>query len=96
VELSSSERIILYQNEPNPFGDNTIIRYFIPENTGLENDAYMVFYDEFGRELKKIKITDRGYGKIEVSTAKLADGIYTYSMIIGDKIIETKKMLRIK
>jgi hypothetical protein len=48
IELSSTSALI-YQNAPNPFGDGTMIKYFIPEKT---NNAQIVFYDEFGSQLK--------------------------------------------
>ena len=57
-------------------------------------DAEMVFYDEFGRELQKVAITQKGYGEIDASTINLAAGIYTYSIVVEGKVADTKKMLR--
>lgn len=90
LSLSSQEEFILYQNEPNPFSNATTIRYFIPENT---NEAYISFVDEFGREIKREKIAS-GYGKVEVESEKLASGIYTYHLMIGNNVKAVRKMMR--
>jgi hypothetical protein len=41
IELANNA--VLYQNAPNPFGNGTTIKYFVPDNA----DAQIVFYDEF-------------------------------------------------
>ena len=92
VELSNNKDVILFQNEPNPFDVSTIIRYFISEN--IFGDAYMLFYDKYGREIKQLEIKEKGFGKIEVNAENLADGIYTYSIMVNNSIIDSKKMIR--
>jgi len=92
VELVNNSQLILYQNEPNPFGDNTAIRYFIPENT--KGNIFIVFYDMYGKEIKKTDVTTKGFGNINVNTENLASGIYSYSLIVNDKVIDTKKMMK--
>mgnify|MGYP001566911621 CR=1 FL=1 len=94
VELANNNQILLYQNEPNPFDGSTIIRYFIPEN--ITGSMYVVFYDLYGKEVNKIEIKEKGFGKIEANTENLATGIYSYSMVVNDKVIDTKKMLKNK
>jgi len=83
----------LYQNIPNPFGEGTAIRYFIPDGV---NDARIVFYDEYGSEIKNVPISDSGNGQLNVNSMNLASGIYTYSLIVDNKIVDTKKMVRTK
>ena len=94
VDLTKSEQIILYQNEPNPFNGTTIIRYYIPENIQL--DAFMAFFDAYGNEIKKVKINETGAGKIEVNAQNVAAGIYTYSLLVNGKVVDTKKMIKNK
>ena len=94
VELASINNIILYQNEPNPFDGSTVIRYFIPENMQIE--AYMVFYDSYGNEIKKVEVKETGAGKIEANAQNLAAGIYSYSLIVNGKVVDTKKMMKNK
>jgi len=92
IELANNSQPILYQNEPNPFGVNTVIRYFIPENT--KGNAYIIFYDMYGKELKKTEISTKGFGNIDANTEKLASGIYSYSLIVNAQVIDTKKMIK--
>lgn len=91
--LESSASAILYQNEPNPFGNSTIIRYYVPE---FSNEAMLVFYDEFGRDILKESLKHKGYAYVDILAEKLAAGIYTYSLIVDGKLTDTKKMVRSK
>lgn len=93
VELANKNDVILYQNEPNPFNNQTIIRYFIPDNV---NNTFIVFYDEVGKEINRVEIKEKGFGKIEANTENLASGIYTFSIVVDEKVIDTKKMMRNK
>ncbi len=94
VELANKNSVVLYQNEPNPFGNETVIRYFIPEN--MDGKTYVVFYDMYGKEMNSTEITTKGFGNLNVNTENLTSGIYSYSIIINDKTIDTKKMIRNK
>lgn len=88
IELSSNA--VLYQNSPNPFSDGTIIKYFVPGNS----DAQIVFYDEYGKQLKLFKIAEKGMGQLNISVSNLAAGMYSYSLIVNEKVIDTKKMIK--
>jgi hypothetical protein len=90
IDLASGNAII-YQNTPNPFGDGTMIKYFIPENI---SNAQIIFYDEFGNQLKTFAITETRMGQLNIASANLAPGAYSYSLIINGKVIDTKKMIK--
>ena len=93
VELVSNSAI-LYQNMPNPFGDGTVVKYFVPENV---TTASIIFYDEFGTEIKNIELPNKGITAVlNLSTLNLASGIYSYSLIVNGKVIDTKKMMKTK
>ncbi len=93
VELVS-KNAILYQNYPNPFGDGTIVKYFVPENSIA---ASIVFYDEFGNEIKNVALPNTGVtAELNLATMNLASGVYSYSLILNGKVIDTKKMIRNK
>ena len=92
IQVELANNVILYQNEPNPFGESTSIRYYIPDN--LATNAYIVFYDFYGKELKKIEITEKGYGKINADTKNLTGGIYSYSLMIDGNVKDSKKMVK--
>jgi hypothetical protein len=92
IELANTKETILYQNEPNPFDGSTVIRYYIPET--VDGPAFIIFYDMYGKEINKIEIKEKGFGKIEANTVNLVNGVYSYSIIVSNKIIDTKKMVK--
>jgi len=91
VELSNDA--VLYQNIPNPFGEETVINYFIPENT---NNSKIIFFDMYGQSMKDVRLTTTGSGNIHVDSKNLTSGIYSYSLVVDGKIIDTKKMVKSK
>jgi hypothetical protein len=92
LQVQLANNVVLYQNEPNPFGESTVIRYYIPDN--LSGDAFIVFYDAFGKEIKKTEITSKGKGQINTDTQNLTSGIYSYSLVIDGVVKDTKKMVK--
>ncbi|MEO5571973.1 MAG: tail fiber domain-containing protein [Bacteroidia bacterium] len=92
INLASSDPI-LYQNIPNPFSRSTEIHYFIPENA---IDPKIIFQDATGRTINETIISEKGQASIEVNSASLNSGIYTYSLQINGKIIDSKKMVKSK
>ena len=90
VTLENTTAIILDQNTPNPFAEQTTITFSIPEDIG---SAMIAFYDKSGRVMKMLTIDERGKGSITVFAEKLSSGIYSYSLIADGKVIDTKKMV---
>jgi hypothetical protein len=93
VTLSNQNKIILNQNDPNPFAENTTINYFIPDNV---NAAQLLFYDNSGTILKTVDIKEKGQGSILIYGSNLSSGVYTYTLLADGKPIETKRMVKIK
>jgi hypothetical protein len=91
VILNESKAVVLNQNTPNPFAEQTTITYFLPENTGK---AQILFYNSGGQLIQSVEITTKGHGTLNVFADDLSHGIYTYSIVIEGKIIETKKMIK--
>jgi hypothetical protein len=90
VTLSNVKGIILNQNQPNPFSENTTITFVIPDNI---KSAQIMFYDNTGVILKAVEVKERGRGQLNVFAQDLSSGIYSYSLIADGKLIETKKMV---
>ena len=90
IELASNSAII-YQNAPNPFGEGTMVKYFIPENA---TNAQIIFYDQFGNQLSTFAVSTTGAGQLNIGAANLANGTYSYSLIINGKVIDSKKMIK--
>jgi len=91
VKLTGEEeKAMLAQNVPNPFSNNTKIEYFIPAKTKSASVAFIALN---GKELKRVKIDHTGFGALNVLLDDLLPGIYTYTLIVDEKIIDTKEVL---
>ncbi|HYG53157.1 MAG TPA: tail fiber domain-containing protein [Flavobacteriales bacterium] len=94
IELSDKYNLVLDQNVPNPFAEQTTITYSLPENV---QKAQLLFYNAEGRlinsaELEKIP----GNGQLNVFASDLSNGTYTYTLVVDGRIMGTKKMTRNK
>jgi hypothetical protein len=91
IELSDKNIVVLNQNVPNPFAETTVITYNIPDNFSA---AQLLFYDNSGKLIKAIDIRAKGKGVLNVFANDLTSGIYSYTLVIDGKIIDTKKMMK--
>jgi hypothetical protein len=91
VATSSTAR--LEQNAPNPFNQNTKIKYYLPQNTG---NAIINITDVNGRLVKTVPVTTQGNGQLTLDGGQLTSGIYQYSLIANGKLLDTKKMVLTK
>ena len=90
-ELGLSEvEWALYQNEPNPFIDQTMIGFTLPR----EMSATLTLYDATG---KVVKVIERdyaaGYNQVRLSRKDLlSGGVYYYHLKAGE-FTGSKKMI---
>jgi hypothetical protein len=91
VELH--DYIVLQQNVPNPFAEQTGIEFFVPSSV---DKAEIIFYDASGHMINSKIITARGAGKIVVYGQDLSDGAYSYSLFADTKLIQSMKMVKSK
>jgi hypothetical protein len=89
----SVEGAKLFQNIPNPFSVNTEIRFEIPEVT---NSAKLLIHDMQGAELQSYTINIRGSGSMIIQGSELPAGMYLYTLLINNVMIDTKKMILTK
>lgn len=80
---------ILYQNNPNPFTENTVIKYTVPEDAG---DAWLYVFDMQGAMLKQLRL-DTKTDRIILLGGDLKPGMYLYSLIVNGREIDTKRMI---
>lgn len=85
-----SDGVMMNQNFPNPFSEETEITYFISDDVV---NAQILFYNSAGKLIKSLAIDSRGEGSIVVSAQNLASGIYSYSIVADGKLIDTKQMV---
>jgi hypothetical protein len=90
VELNNAKAIVLNQNMPNPFSENTVITFQIPETV---NNAQIMFADNNGNIIKTVEISERGFGELKVYAANLSSGSYVYYLVCDGKTIDTKRMV---
>ncbi|MDO1448792.1 tail fiber domain-containing protein [Rhodocytophaga aerolata] len=83
----------LWQNQPNPYGSSTLIRYSVPATA---SSAYLKVYSVTGQEVfsKQLLIMDEG--AVEISTQILTPGTYIYHLVIDGNTVDNKKMVLTK
>ncbi len=81
---------ILYQNNPNPFSQQTEIQYFLSDKI---NNAAILIFDMNGKQLKSYELSSRGNSKLHINGGEFIAGMYIYSLIADGKIIDTKRMI---
>ena len=83
----------LYQNEPNPFTESTIIRCDINEEV-VKADLYI--YNMNGDQIAEYAVTDRGATSVTIDGGSMNAGMYLYALIADGKVIDTKRMILTK
>ncbi len=91
VTLSNRTAIILDQNVPNPFAEQTVIHFSIHSTV---QKAQLHFYDGNGRLMHSMEITERGLGSLTVFGSDLSTGVYTYTLVADGQVVATKKMMK--
>ena len=79
----------LAQNTPNPFSERTTIRFTLSENA---QNAFIYIFDMSGKMQKQIPV-DSSMESVIIEGYELRAGMYIYSLVIGGKEIDTKRMI---
>jgi len=84
----------LFQNYPNPFNNTTRIEYSIKKSSFVK----IIVYDTKGTQVDEIYSGYKQEGNYSqnYTANNLSSGIYFYSLIINDKIADTKKFVLLK
>jgi hypothetical protein len=87
------EEYALFENYPNPFNPNTIIKYQLPD----QGYVSLIVYDLLGREVATLvnEVKPGGYYEVEFNASALRSGVYMYRIQAGS-YVETKKMILLK
>lgn len=80
---------VLYQNTPNPFKEQTVIRFSLADNA--QNAAICIF-DMTGKMLKKLPISS-GESSVSINGWELGEGMFLYSLMVNGQEFDTKKMI---
>jgi hypothetical protein len=94
LENTSGEKsdsgTILYQNSPNPFSTGTEIKMSLPE---AAHSASVLIYTLDGKELTSIQVNGRGNTSVVIPANQLGAGMYIYSLLVDNQVIDTKRMI---
>ena len=81
---------LLFQNYPNPVYDNTYIEYSL----GKSDYVNLKIFDIYGKEIHTLvnEFQNLGNHKVKFNASALITGIYLYSLEVGNKLIDIKKI----
>ncbi|MDY0388567.1 MAG: tail fiber domain-containing protein [Methanolobus sp.] len=82
----------LFQNSPNPFNSDTEIKFILPSNF---KSAMLNIYNLQGNELYSYKLV-KSQNVLKINSSQLQAGMFLYSLIIDNNVIDTKRMLLTK
>lgn len=92
-ELSESYDFEVYQNEPNPFSNQTVIGFRIPSSSAVK----LKIYDQSGKILYMTeKNFEKGQNQFTITSEELSVSGMLYYEISTDKSRSTRKMINIK
>ncbi|MEO1652732.1 MAG: T9SS type A sorting domain-containing protein, partial [Bacteroidota bacterium] len=80
----------LYQNQPNPFHENTRIKMYLSEDV---QTASLYIYDMQGHPLKTLPLNERGEVVLEFAAGSLAAGMYMYALLVDHQEVDVKRMI---
>ena len=83
----------LYQNAPNPWSSETVIRYSLPQDV---KQAVIYIYDMQGAQLKSIPAPGRGESQVTVTAHDLKAGMYLYALVADGALVDSKQMILTK
>ena len=80
----------IFQNTPNPFSNETEIKYYMPENA---DNACIYVFSLNGNLLLTKPITQMGNGSIVISNSELEAGMYIYTLAVGGVEVDSRRMV---
>lgn len=92
-EVEQQEKVTLLQNRPNPFDIATTISVVVDEPV-KHRKAHIVIRNMEGKEVKRLPISlNMGMNEVLYEHGYGFSGIYTYTLVIDGKPVQTKTMI---
>ena len=88
-QASSLHQNKLYQNKPNPFKEQTVIRFSLADDV---QDAAICIFDMTGKTIKKLPVSS-GMESVSIGGYELGEGMFLYSLVVNGQEIDTKRMI---
>jgi len=80
---------VLYQNTPNPFKEQTTIRFSLADDT---TNAAICIFDMSGKMLKKLPVSSE-MTSVSINGWELGEGMFLYALLVNGLEIDTKRMI---
>ncbi len=91
---TTSDVDALYQSIPNPTDDVALINYYL---TKEYTDAIITISTQDGKQIQSFKLEPKtGNGSVKVSLGSLASGTYLYTLVAGERVVDTKRLQIVK
>ena len=87
IDLNSQN--VLYQNSPNPFKEQTTIRFSLANDA---QNASICIFDMTGKMLKNLPVSS-GDTSVSLNGWEIGEGMFLYTLIVNGKEIDTKRMI---
>ena len=89
-DQNTNLKVALFQNNPNPFSQDTEIKMALPETA---KQASLILYNMEGKQLRNILVNERGNTAVKISGNDFSAGIYLYALIVDGKVVDTKRLI---
>lgn len=88
--LNSFSDVKLFQNQPNPFNQETTIRYSLSQEV---MNAEIQISDLSGKVYKTFNLDQRGEGSVTLQAGSLSAGTYIYTMVVDGNKVDSRRMV---
>jgi photosystem II stability/assembly factor-like uncharacterized protein len=85
----------LKQNYPNPFNPVTTIEFDLPKQGNITIKIFDIAGREYFTDIRNLRLNPGNY-KMNFDGSMLSSGMYFYSLIVNDNIVDTKKLVLLK
>lgn len=89
IAITNFNNAYLLQNSPNPFSQNSIIRYYVPSSV---KQAQLTVYSIDGKLLKSYAL-NKNMNETMISAGTFPPGEYLYALLIDGRKIDNKNMI---
>lgn len=91
-ELTLTQANLLEQNEPNPFGGETRIRYRLNDSS---QKATLIITTVQGQIIRNMPLPAKsGWGMVTIQANDLPAGVYSYTLMVNEQRVATRKLVR--
>ena len=89
-DLLDPSQPAIFQNVPNPFGNATVIPYYLPETV---KEASIEVFSISGQQVAGIQLNERGNAEAVLDGTLLESGVYTYTLVVDGLRTASKRMV---